>query len=553
MTKIILCLASGAAVLGLAGPADAQIRFKDVSEAAGVTDLAVNSTGPTFVDYDNDGDIDIFVSTEGHREDDYNRLFENQGNGRFENVALERGVDNKRSLSRGAAWGDIDNDGDMDMVVATVPQTRGPAFQPMTLFRNLLVETGEPNFENITRSARLMRAGSEDDERAGGVSDTAGGVAWADFDNDGLIDLYHKNADYEIDNVLFRNMDGSRFQDVTIASGAGIQDKLSESNSQGSPNWTDLNHDGRIDLLVTNEADRNVLFLNKGDGTFRDITQKRKAPRGRPFRNPGNANGACVGDLDNDGDMDFYLPTADQANRLIISQFAEKGEVRFKDITLESGAGDMGGARGCALADFDNDGYLDIYVNNGGLSNVLINDVISMPPSVQFYIAWEPAENKLYRNNGDLTFSDITAKSGAVGLGIGSGVGAADINDDGFADLFIANRTYYSMGKRVGVAQTNQLLVNRGNGNTWVRVALEGTTSNRDGYGARVKLVAGDLVQYREKTNAYGYNSGGDPRLLFGLGKQRAIDYIEVTWPSGKVQRIESPGIRQTVEITEPA
>jgi hypothetical protein len=182
----------------------------------------------------------------------------------------------------------------------------------------------------------------------------------------------------------------------------------------------------------------------------------------------------------------------------------------------------------------------------------LINDVIRMPVFVQFYIAWEPAYNKLYRNNGDNTFTDVTEGSGAEGFGIGSGVGAADINDDGYPDLFVTNRTYYSMGNRVGIEQQNQLLMNSGGDNQWVRVALVGTKSNRSGYGARVKLVSGDLVQYREHTSAHGYNSANDPRLLFGLGQKDSIDYIEVTWPSGIVQKVDGVGPGRTVTITEP-
>jgi hypothetical protein len=479
-------------------------------------------------------------------------LYENDGRGRFTDVAVARNIDNGRGLARGASWGDIDNDGDMDMIVANMPTTDRRAKQiPHTAYKNLLVETGQPNFEEITVTAGLLRDGHEKDQAVGGISDTGAGVAWGDYDSDGFLDLYVKLPDYDVDNVLFRNNGDGTFSDVTGPSGTGVLDKVMKANAQGSPNWTDFNQDGRLDLLVTNEGEQNLAFLNNGDGTFTDITRNRKPPRALALLNPGNANGACIGDIDNDGDMDIFLPTADQANRLVISQFSDKGEVRFKDITSSSGIGDMGGARGCAMADFDNDGWLDIYVNNGGESNVLINDVIRMPVFVQFYIAWEPAYNKLYRNNGDNSFTDITDGSGAEGFGIGSGVGAADVNDDGYPDLFVTNRTYYSMGKRVGIEQQNQLLLNNGGGNHWVRVSLVGTKSNRSGYGARVKLVAGDLVQYREHTSAHGYNSANDPRLLFGLGEQRSIDYIEVTWPSGIVQKIDGVKPGGTVTITE--
>jgi hypothetical protein len=183
---------------------------------------------------------------------------------------------------------------------------------------------------------------------------------------------------------------------------------------------------------------------------------------------------------------------------------------------------------------------------------VLVNDVLtSMPVFVQFYIAWEPAYNTLYRNNGDLTFADVTDGSGAEGYGIGSGVGAADINEDGFPDLFVTNRTYYNMGKLANIEQKNELLLNAGNDNNWIRIALVGTKSNRDAYGARVKLVAGDLVQYREHTSAHGYNSANDYRLLFGLGDNDSVDFVEVTWPSGSVQRVDNILPGRTITITE--
>ncbi|MEC9375335.1 MAG: CRTAC1 family protein [Pseudomonadota bacterium] len=528
------------------------IGFDDISDSSGVVDLGVNSTGPTFVDFDNDGDIDIYVTVETHSPGQSNRLWQNNGKGQFTDVAKTFAVDDYLGLARGASWGDIDNDGDADLAVGNLPNTGGREFRPTGVFKNLLIETGSPNFEEITQEARFFRKGNRQDKNNGGMTDTSAGLGWADYNNDGYLDLYVRIADYDIDNVLFRSNGNGTFKDVTKSSGVSILDKVLEANSQGSPTWTDINHDGFIDMLVTNEGDSNILFLNNRKGSFVDITNSRKQPSGLAFLNPGNANGACVADIDNDGDMDFYLPTADQANRLIISEFAETGKVSFKDITLTSGAADLRGARGCVMADFDNDGLIDIYVNNGGLSNVLINDVIGgLPVFVQFYIAWEPDYNTLLRNNGDRTFSDVTDGSGAEGYGIGSGVGAADINDDGFPDLYVANRTYYSMDKRVGKAFKNQLLLNKPNENNWVRVLLQGTDANRDGYGARVKVVAGELVQYREHTSSHGYNSGNDPRLLFGLGQKEQIDLIEVTWPGGQKQIIENQQIGRTIKIVQ--
>jgi len=546
---LALAVVSGCASL----PGSPPIRFSDESYAAGVADPGVNSTGPTFADFDNDGDIDLYVSTEAQLPGHGSRLYQNDGGGRFRDVAPALGADNGQTgIARGASWGDYDNDGDQDLLQANVLSSTRAEPVPTILYRNQLVETGRPGFLNVTRAAGLMRLGNDGDARAGGLGDTPGGVAWADYDNDGDLDVYWKNADYEIDNALFRNEGNGTFTDVTASSGAGIQDKVGESNSQGSPSWTDVDQDGWVDLLVTNEGDRKVLLRNRGDGTFEDITRAKAPPNGIPFLNAGNANGACVGDVDNDGDQDVFLPTADQANRLILSRLAETGTVTFEDVTLKSGVGDKLGARGCTMADFDNDGWLDIYVNNGGLSDTLVNDVLDLPPSVQFYIAWDPAPNKLYRNRGDGTFEDVTEGSGAEGMGIGSGVGWADVNDDGFPDLFVANRTYYNQGRQVGEPGQNRLYVNRGTQNGWIRVLLQGSASNRDGYGARVKVVAGDLVQTREHTSAHGYNSGNDPRLLFGLGNRPGVDRIEVTWPGGATQVLPGAPSGTTLRIVEP-
>ena len=555
LSALVVALPLSAA-LPSAAALGAPIRFKDEAAARGVQDLAVNATGPTFGDYDGDGDLDVFVPVEDLGPGLHDRLFENDGKGIFRDVAAERGVQNPGSFSRGAVFCDFDNDGDLDLLSANMPpgQSR-QRHVPTTLYRNDLRESGKASFVDVTRAAGLMRVGNENDQKIGGIGDTAGGVGCADYDRDGDLDIYWKNTDGDIDNALFRNEGGWRFTDVTLAAGTAVQAKLKDSNAQGSPNWIDFDQDGWPDLLVTNERDSKLLLRNRGDGSFVDVTRERRPPNALPLINPGYAQGACIADFDHDGDMDIYLPMADQAGRMLANRLKEKAALGFEDITAKSGAGVIRGARGCVAADFDNDGHVDLYLNNGGPSNVLINDVIAdFPPFVQFYIAWEQAENTLLRNRGDGSFVEVTRGSGAEGLGIGSGVGAADINDDGFVDLFVTNRTYYAMGKQVSpVAGQNRLFINSGNRNAWIKIALQGTRSNRNAYGARVRVVAGDLVQYHELQSAHGYNSTNDPVLTFGLGGREKVDRIEVTWPSGAVQVIETPAIRRKHLIVEPA
>jgi len=531
-----------------AGP---QIRFEDISNSAGVADVGINAASIAFGDYDNDGDQDMYVGTaETHQ---HNRLWENDGKGNFTDVATLSGVANEKGLARGLSWGDYDNDGDLDLIVSNMDSS-GPGPKPplTTLYKNLLIETGQPNFENVTVAAGILRENNPDDVARGGIVATGAGIGWGDYNNDGYLDLYWKNADYDVDNILFKNNGDGTFSDVTAEAGIAIIGKVIKANSQGSPNWVDFDNDGNLDLLVCNEGDKNILFHNNGDGTFKDVTKSFSGPSGFPFLNTGDANGACWGDIDNDGDLDCYIANADQANRLIRNNLIETGVANFTDITMTSGTGDLGGARGCTMGDYDNDGFLDIYVNNGGLSNILINDVIEgFPPFVQFYIAIEPADNVLYRNNRDGTFTDTTKDSKTVGFGIGRGVASGDIDGDGFLDLFATNTTYYSRGKLIGIEQHNQLFRNKGNQNNWIKVKLVGTVSNRDAVGTHVKVVSDDLTQLREVTSATGYNSADDLPVEFGLGKRTVVNLIEVTWPGGVVQTLANVDINQMVTIIE--
>ena len=126
-----------------------------------------------------------------------------------------------------------------------------------------------------------------------------------------------------------------------------------------------------------------------------------------------------------------------------------------------------------------------------------------------------------------------------------------DIDDDGFLDLFFTNRTFYSAGKQITPSDRNFLLRNKGNDNNWIKIELEGTESNRDAYGARVKMVAGSLTQYREHTSAHGYNSANDLRLHFGLADNAIVDSIEVLWPSGKISEYSDIGINQLLTLKE--
>ena len=533
--------------------ADSPIRFSEEAAERGIADIGLDGAGVAFNDYDNDGDADIYITNNDSGTfglDFRNRLWENDGSGYFTDVAQDRGAANEGGLGRGITFGDYDLDGDDDMVVANMQSgSRGGYDPPVTLYRNLLAETGAPDFEDVTGEAWLVRYGVFEDESNEGITATSGGVGFGDYNGDGLLDLLWRSADYDIDQALFLNVGDGEFEDMTREAGVQLLKSVKEANSQGSPGWFDFDFDGDLDLLSPQEGGPNVLYLNQGDGKFADITRSRRPPSGWAFLNPGNANGVCLGDIDNDGDIDAYLPNADQANRLIRNDYAETGAAGFTDITLGSGTGDAGGARGCTMGDYDNDGWLDIYVSNGGLSNVLINDIVEdMPSFVQFYIAVEQAGNALLRNNGDGTFSDVIAGSGAEGVSIGAGVASGDVNGDGFTDIVGTARTFYNRGEMLSEPQRNFLWLNRGNGNHWIKVRLEGQRLN-----ARIRVASGDLVQWREIFSSTGYNSVDEPAPIFGLGPRESVDRVDVCWADGRVQTVLDPPVDQELRVAAAA
>lgn len=538
-------------------PATAQIQFEDATEEAGILDAGVNGAGVAFWDYDQDGDVDVYITNSDSGTLHlglYNRLWENDGTGKFRDVAEQRGAVNLGGLGRGISWGDYDNDGDSDLLVGNMPTSpHDDTIIPSTLYKSLLTETGEPNFENVTRKAGLIRSDYEYDDVVGGFSSTSGGIAWADYDNDGYLDVLYRTTDDDVDQALFRNNRDGTFTEVTTEAGVRVLDHEREADGQGSSGWFDFDQDGHLDLLSPNEGSPNTLFRNNGDGTFTNVTKNREPPSGVPLFNVGDANGVCLGDTDNDGDIDVYFPNADQGNRLIRNDLKETGKAQFTDITMASGTGDMGGARGCTMADYDNDGYLDIYVNNGGPSNVLFNDIADegFSPFVQFYVATEPAHNVLYRNNGDGTFTDVTESANADAFNVGVGVASGDVNGDGFPDIIATGRTHYVNGELISQQQRNWLFLNKGNENNWIKVKLTGTNSNKSAFNARVKVTSDDLELTRELYSATGYNSVDDPALIFGLGDREKVDSVEVIWPSGTVQRLEDVAVGQTVTITE--
>ena len=295
--------------------------FSEVASQAGVG-LWGNTRAAAWGDYDNDGDLDLYVSSE----EEANRLYRNEGNGRFVNATMRAGV-GLWGNTRAAAWGDYDNDGDLDLYVADA-DGQGVLYQ----------NEGKGRFVKAT-SAGVDSTG------------TARAATWWDYDNDGDLDLYVAN--YEA-NALYQNEGEGTFSDQTVS--AGLDDRGKCIGLAVG----DYDNDGDLDLYVCKKG-FNALYRNEGEGTFTDVTPA------AGVRAVGMSLGASWGDYDNDGWLDLYVVNYYGRPNVL---YRNEGEGVFRDVAGSSGVGDEGDGLGVAFADYDNDGWLDLYVTNDG-SDVL--------------------------------------------------------------------------------------------------------------------------------------------------------------------------------------
>jgi hypothetical protein len=475
----------------------AMTTFTDVTQDAGVGHEGKGFSA-AFFDYNNDGNLDLIITNA----DGPNVLYKNNGDGTFDNVAEAAGIDNKKIgtgtwQGTSAVCGDYDNDGDLDVyvtidVMPLDPDAILPAFN--VLYRN----NGDGTFTDVTQEAGVQANGN------GSV-----GAVWVDYNNDNYLDLYVVNLG--ITNIFYKNNGDGTFTDVTQETGA--EGGIGAAGSGLGAVFFDADNDGDQDLYVVNGFGPPCFFyLNNGDGTFKDRSQKAGVD------NPGDPSGAAVGDYDNDGDMDIYVVNYFLPNVL----YRNRGDGTFEDVAKEAGVDLEAQGMSATFADFDNDGYLDIYVVNKG-------------------------PNVLYRNNGDGTFTDITEKAG-VKSDFGSNVApAGDYNNDGFIDIYVANSG--PAGSKKG--EPNILYRNNGNDNKWLYVNVISKKGHIDAIGAKVKVIAGDLTQTAVVSGGQGIVQNS-LTLEFGLGVVNRVDVVEVTYPDGTVQTLNTPiKPNQTLTVTE--
>jgi hypothetical protein len=493
-------------------------------------------SGCAIFDFDNDGWMDLYFVNSGPS--DFftpttplrNALYRNNRDGTFTDVTEQAGVAGG-TFGMGVAIGDYDNDGFQDMFVTS--------YGKCLLYHN----NGDGTFTDVTEKAGLSLPG------------WTTSAAWFDYDNDGRLDLFVcsfvqfslKNNVFCGDNklgrryyciprvfnptasFLFHNNGDGTFTDVSA--GTDIARAMGKALGVVA---TDVDNDGLMDLFVANDTVQNFLFMNRGKGQWEEIglaSEVGFSANGQPR----SGMGVDAADFDQDGFEDLFVANVDQE---MFSLYRNRGNESFQDVAHANGVAQstrLLSGWGLKFFDVDNDGQLDLLLANGHP-----DDMIEAYSSQVKYK--EPL--LLFRNEGGRLI-DISRQSGPVfeqsyparGLAVG------DLDNDGRLDVVVNNN-----------GEAPLLLQNRaGDGHHWIGLHLEGTTCNRDAVGARIAWSVGGVVRRRLKTGGGSYLSAHDPRMVLGLGAATTAEWVEITWPqpSGKMERLTNVPIDRYVKVVE--
>lgn len=520
-------------------------RFTDVTTSAGLNFKHNNGayggkflpetlgSGCAFLDYDADGWQDILLVNSldwpGHtRQRSTLKLYHNNRNGTFTDVTRAAGLD-VEMYGMGVAVGDYNNDGFPDILITCVGQNR--------LFKN----TSKGTFVDVTNSSGLGK------RQAFSTS-----ALWFDYDHDGLLDLFvcnyvkwapehdvfcsldGKHKSYCTPEAyvgqtcwLFHNRGNGTFEDVTASS--GIFDSSSKSLGVA---MLDFDHDGWPDLLVANDTQPNKLYRNQRNGTFKDVAVE----AGIAFSAEGKARagmGVDVGDFDNSGRPGIAITNFDNE---MIGLYRADGTGNFADVAVQSGVGLPSKTTlgfGCAFADCDLDGSLDLIAVNGHIDDTVRNiRNVGYAQAPQFFL-----------NNGRGTFREVSAELGG-GFNapkVGRGLAVGDFDRDGDVDVLMTTNNGPAY-----LFRNDQTA-----GNHSIRFKLVGTKSNRDAIGAQIRIVAGGSSQTRMVRSGSSYLSQSELPVTFGLGKQDKVERAVVEWPSGRTEDFKDLSAQKTYEITE--
>jgi hypothetical protein len=540
------------------GPqARSPVTFTDITAQSGIKFIhATSKTSAKFLletmgsgigifDYDNDGRMDLFFTNgaalkQSMSKDDlpdktqpqyWNRLFQQKADGTFTDVTERAGLKGA-GYSMGIAAADYDNDGFVDLFVSGYKADR--------LYRN----NGDGTFSDVT--SKLPKIND-------GWSTSAG---WFDYDRDGHLDLFvtrymewdfasgsmfcggpaselraycHPDNFKGAANILLHQRSDGSFEDVSKASG------IADPSGKGlGVAFADFDNDGWTDVFVANDSVRQSLYRNKADGSFEDIAVMSGAAYDEDGRTFAGMGIDCA-DFDNDGYVDVFITTLSNEKYAL---YRNNGDLSFNYATNTSGIGQITllySGWGTRFVDVDNDGLRDLFVAQ---SHVL--DTVEKSTA---YLKYK--QPLLLMTNTGKGFVNVSATAGAAFNAPIAARGAAfgDLNNDGRLDAVVAV-----------LDDAPVILRNMGTPHHWIGITLSGTKSNRSGIGARVTVTnANGQKQICDVSTAGSYLSTNDPRIVFGLGNAKAVRSVEVRWPSGLVQSIANPGVDRYISITEPA
>lgn len=466
------------------------------------------SGGAIMEDFDNDGLLDLVVTSYDTAEAMV--YYRNLGNGRFEKRSRRAGLSGQLG-GLYAVQTDYNNDGRMDVFVVRGAWLRAPV-RP-----SLLRNNGNGTFSDVTQKAGL------------GSPINAISASWADYDNDGHLDVFIPCESQP--NRLYRNKGDGTFEEVSARAGV----RGTGRHGKGAA-WLDYDNDGYPDLFVTYYEGYSQLLRNNRNGTFTDVTNSMKV------KGPRSGFSTWAFDYNNDGFLDIFAASGESRLIDVIRGLFGKsagqnklyrniGGKRFVDVTKEAGLDVAFAAMGSNYGDFDNDGYLDIYLGTGA-------------PDVSFLVP-----NRMLKNVAGQRFEDISVSSGTAHLQKGHAVAIGDIRRVGKVDLYV------QMGGAItGDKFHNLLFQNPGQGHNWITLKLVGQKTNRAAIGARIKVVSGGskpLVVHRHVSS--GSSFGANPlEQTIGLGMQKRIKLLEIYWPTSKTtQRFRNVSINQAIKIVE--
>jgi hypothetical protein len=532
-----------------------QVQFLDVAQQVGLKDRIVNGgektkkyvfestgSGVALLDYNGDDELDIFL-VNGSRVEGFppgqqptNHLYQNNGSGKFLDVTVQTGLTHS-GWGQGVCAGDFDNDGHTDLFVTYYGSSN-------VLYRN----SGKGKFDDVTLKAGLT----------GPSRNWSTGCTFVDYDKDGFLDLFVAGyVDLDLSKTPLPGANSHcRWKGVPVFCGPrglpAAKNHLYHNNHNGSFTEVsskagiqankdcfglgviaaDFQNRGWPDLYVACDSTPSLMYQNNGDGTFREVgLESGVALNQDGFLQAGM--GVSAADYDGDGQLDI-LKTNFEADVPSLYRNNGKGTFSFETYDAKLGSQLKYLSWGGGFFDFDNDGWLDVFIANGH---------VYPEPAAQGLAGPYRQRNLLYRNAGNGTFEDVTRSSG-TGLELersGRGVAFGDLDNDGDLDVVINNQN-----------DPPTLLRNEGgNRNACIQVRLEGIESNRDGIGARIWVSANKRKQVQEVCSGGSYLSQSDLCVHFGLGGAERVDEVTVRWPSGRVDTLRDLPADQRLFIQE--